>query len=79
MRGFTFLELLIVIAILAVLSAVAATVLSDKPSDFVVLKRSEWECVASAEREYTYYSLVGKISVQHVGRRMECTSWVLRR
>lgn len=77
-KGFTVIELLIVIAIVGILTAVAIPAWNNRNGPTEVLKTKDWQCLKHEEREYQYPMMVGKVTIMQTGRRQECVQWKRR-
>jgi prepilin-type N-terminal cleavage/methylation domain-containing protein len=74
-RGFTVLELLIILAIIGILGALIAAFWQSRNDHVERIDTNEWQCLRTEERDYTYPMLVGKITIMQKGRRVECVEW----
>lgn len=74
-RGVSIAELLAVVAIVAILAVGAIQAWNNRNEPTETLKLDEWQCLKTEEREYTYPTLIGKITVMQTGRRDECVLW----
>ena len=74
-RGFTLLDLLIVLAIVWLLAAMVVPAWNAYNANTVILSTDDWRCLQAEEREYSYSTLVGRMPVTRTGRREECVQW----
>lgn len=74
----SLMELLIVVAIVAILAVCGWAFVDAATAPTFELRKSQWKCAASQRETSTTYILVGKVMVPQYHTHDVCTNWVRR-